>query len=92
MQKEYFNFPSQTLTLNQAKDSLITLAMDVLEKSNKLGSGPKSKVFGELRDKIDNKKGSDGSTNGGNDATWDVKYTSQSLSPTTRSRKNGFAG
>nr|XP_018265835.1 uncharacterized protein I303_02209 [Kwoniella dejecticola CBS 10117]OBR87993.1 hypothetical protein I303_02209 [Kwoniella dejecticola CBS 10117] len=68
-QTEYFNQPSTQLTPSQTRDKLVNLATDLLEKNNKF-TGPKSKVFGELRDKLENK----GSPNGGTEATDDLKY------------------
>ena len=59
------------------RDKLVTIATDYLEAKGKI-DGPKSKVFGELRDALENKKGADGSTNGGNAAEWALKYTSKS--------------
>ncbi|WVQ83805.1 hypothetical protein IAT38_005949 [Cryptococcus sp. DSM 104549] len=69
-QSEYFNQPASEMTPSQARDKLVHLAVDVLESKGAV-EGPKSKVFGELRDALDNK----GSPNGGNEATDGVKHT-----------------
>jgi hypothetical protein len=53
------------------------LALTVLEKEGKLPKGPKSQVFGELRDKLEVKRGSDGTSNGGNAATLGMKHLSR---------------
>jgi len=71
-QQEYFNQPSTQMTISQARDKLVDLALSVLEKNGGLPSGPKSKVFGELRDKLENK----GSPNGGNEGTAALKHNS----------------
>ncbi|WWC87162.1 uncharacterized protein L201_002048 [Kwoniella dendrophila CBS 6074] len=68
-QSEYFNQAASKLTPSETRDKLIHLAVDLLEKNNKI-DGPKSKVYGELRDKLDVKS----SPNGGNEATDDFKY------------------
>ncbi|OCF38885.1 hypothetical protein I317_07334 [Kwoniella heveanensis CBS 569] len=68
-QAEYFNQPSASLTPSEARDKLVHLAVDLLEKKGK-SNGPKSKVFGELRDKLEVKS----SPNGGNEATDGFKY------------------
>jgi len=73
-QTEFFNHPAAHLTPSHVRDRLVEIAMVVLEDSDRLGSGPKSKAFGELRDMVEVKKGADGSMNGGNDATWAFKY------------------
>ncbi|WVQ68891.1 uncharacterized protein L199_007100 [Kwoniella botswanensis] len=68
-QTEYFNQPSTTFTPSEARDKLTHLATDLLEKKHKV-DGPKSKLFGEIREKLENK----GSPNGGTEATDDIKY------------------
>ncbi|WVW78826.1 hypothetical protein I302_100788 [Kwoniella bestiolae CBS 10118] len=68
-QSEYFNQPSSSLTPSETRDKLIHLATDLIEKKHG-NAGPKSKVFGELRDKLEVKS----SPNGGNEATDDFKY------------------
>ncbi|WWC67590.1 uncharacterized protein I206_101500 [Kwoniella pini CBS 10737] len=68
-QNEYFNQSSSQLTPSQTRDKLVELATDLLEQNKKI-NGPKSKVFGEIRDKLEVKS----SPNGGNEATDDFKY------------------
>jgi len=76
-QKEYFNVPVQTLTPSQIRDSLVNLATDLLEAKGKV-SGPKSKVFGELRDALEAKERTENGEkkiHGGNAAEVAMKYT-----------------
>ncbi|KAK8846673.1 hypothetical protein IAR55_005760 [Kwoniella newhampshirensis] len=69
-QEEYFTQASSSLTPSQARDKLVHLAVSILEAKGK-ASGPQSKLFGELRDKLENK----GSPNGGNEATDGLKHS-----------------
>lgn len=67
----------QSLNANQIRDRLVTIAADLLESHGQI-NGPKSKVFGELRDALQNKEGKDGSINGGNTAEAALKHNSVS--------------
>jgi hypothetical protein len=50
VQERYYNVPSANLTPDQIRDQLAEVALDVLEKQGKLGQGPKSAAYGQLRD------------------------------------------
>jgi hypothetical protein len=76
-QREFFNVPSQEMTISQARDSLTDLALGVLDKSGKLGSGPRSQAYGEFRDRLEVKVGQDGAINGGNEALNLMKHASK---------------
>lgn len=76
-QKDYFNVPVQTLTPNEIRDKLVNLATDLLETKGKI-SGPKSKLFGELRDALEAKEkveGGEKKIHGGNAAEPAMKHT-----------------
>lgn len=76
-QREYFNIPAQSLNPGQIRDKLVNLATDLLE-SKGLVNGPKSKVFGELRDALEVKEKHEGGevkTNGGNAGEAGLKHT-----------------
>lgn len=72
----------QSLSANDIRDRLVTIATDVLESHNQI-NGPKSKIYGELRDSLQNKEGKDGSINGGNVAETALKHGSE-LSESSR--------
>lgn len=80
-QKEFYNVPVQSFTADEIRDKLVNIATDVLESHNQI-NGPKSKIYGELRDDLQNKQGKDGSINGGNAAEAALKYNSESSSTT----------
>ena len=66
------------MTPSTCRDKYTELALSVLEKHGKLAQGPKSKSFGEFRDRLEPKKGANGHMNGGNEAMNDMKYLSKS--------------
>ncbi|WRT65112.1 uncharacterized protein IL334_002054 [Kwoniella shivajii] len=68
-QEQYFNQPSASMTPSETRDKLVLLATDLVEKKGKI-AGPKSKLFGEIRDRLEVKS----TPNGGNEATDDLKY------------------
>lgn len=72
-QTEYFNVPVSTMTPSACRDKLTEVALSVLEKHGKLGSGPRSKAFGEFRDRLEVKQKGD-YINGGNESLDDMKY------------------
>ena len=75
-QEQFWNQPVMDMTPSQCRDRLTDLAMGLLEKEGILGSGPKSQVYGQLREAMQNK----GTPNGGNDATDALKYNGTSAS------------
>ena len=77
-QTEYFNVPVSTMTPSACRDKLTEVALSVLEKHGKLGSGPRSKAFGEFRDRLEVKQKGD-YINGGNESLDDMKYLSESV-------------
>jgi hypothetical protein len=77
-QKEFFNVPAQALSMGQARDRLTEIALSVLEEKGALPAGPKSKVFGELRDAMEVRQTADGGINGGNASLDDIKFLSTS--------------
>jgi hypothetical protein len=50
VQERYYNVPAASLTPDQIRDQLCEVALEVLEKEGKLGQGPKSAAYGQLRD------------------------------------------
>ncbi|WWD21981.1 hypothetical protein CI109_106469 [Kwoniella shandongensis] len=68
-QEDFFNQRASNSTPSQARDNLVHLAVSVLESKGK-AKGPQSKVFGELRDRLENKS----SPNGGNEAMDGLKH------------------
>lgn len=77
-QKDFFNVPAQALSMGQARDRLTEIALSVLEEKGALPAGPKSKVFGELRDAMEVRQTADGGINGGNASLDDIKFLSTS--------------
>jgi hypothetical protein len=61
------------LTGNQVRDKLTDIALKVLEDNKRLGSGPKSKAFGEFRSRLS----PDPKGNGGNEGTEGFKHNSE---------------
>jgi hypothetical protein len=79
-QREYFNVPAQSLNPGQIRDKLVNLGTDLLEAKGKV-NGPKSKVFGDLRDALEVKEKHEGGEvkiNGGNAAEAGLKHTGES--------------
>lgn len=73
----FYNRPAASLTLSSLRDKLVEIAVEqVLDKDEASGKGPKSKIFGELRDGLEVKA----SDNGGNEGTEGLKYSRQLLS------------
>ena len=85
-QKDFYNVPVSGMTPSSCRDKLTDLALSVLEKHGKLGKGPRSKPFGDFRDRLEVRVSPDGGTNGGNAATNDMKYLSESCLVTADSR------
>ncbi|WVR04295.1 hypothetical protein IAU60_001295 [Kwoniella sp. DSM 27419] len=52
VREEYLNKPAVDMTPSTARDKLVHLALDLLEKKGKT-SGPLSKAFGEFRGRLD---------------------------------------
>ncbi|WVQ91738.1 hypothetical protein IAS59_005541 [Cryptococcus gattii] len=68
----FYNRPAASLTLSSLRDKLVEIAVEqVLDKDEASGKGPKSKIFGELRDGLEVKA----SDNGGNEGTEGLKYS-----------------
>jgi hypothetical protein len=61
------------LTGNQVRDKLTDIALKVLEDNKRLGSGPRSKAFGEFRSRLS----PDPKGNGGNEGTEGFKHNSE---------------
>lgn len=73
----FYNRPAASLTLSSLRDKLVEIAVEqVLDKDEAGGKGPKSKIFGELRDALEVKAGD----NGGNEGTEGLKYSRQLIS------------
>lgn len=73
----FYNRPAASLTLSSLRDKLVEIAVEqVLDKDEAGGKGPKSKIFGELRDALEVKA----SDNGGNEGTEGLKYSRQLIS------------
>ncbi|KAI9635560.1 uncharacterized protein MKK02DRAFT_32950 [Dioszegia hungarica] len=72
-QSKYFNVPAASLTADQIRDGLTDLALSVLEKSGKLGQGPKSQAYGEFRKRIGVVE-QDGGMNKGTEAFEGMKH------------------
>lgn len=72
----FYNRPAASLTLSSLRDKLVEIAVQVLDKNEAGGKGPKSKIFGELRDALEVKA----SDNGGNEGTEGLKYSRQLIS------------
>ena len=65
------------MTGNQVRDKLTDIALKVLEDNKRLGSGPKSKAFGEFRSRLS----PDPKGNGGNEGTEGFKHNSELDTP-----------
>ena len=61
------------MTGNQVRDKLTDIALKVLEDNKRLGSGPKSKAFGEFRSRLS----PDPKGNGGTEGTEGFKHNSE---------------
>ncbi|KAK4685881.1 hypothetical protein P7C73_g4254, partial [Tremellales sp. Uapishka_1] len=69
-QETYYNQKAAKLTIDEVRDQLVHLAIKTLEEEHAI-SGPTSKVYGDLRAKLEVTT----SPNGGNEATAGLKHT-----------------
>lgn len=81
------NGPGGDLTGNQVRDKLTDIALKVLEENKRLGSGPKSKAFGEFRSRLS----PDPNGNGGNEGTEGFKHNSELVEPAYQSRAEYYS-
>ncbi|TYJ54422.1 hypothetical protein B9479_004932 [Cryptococcus floricola] len=74
-QKEFFNRPASGTTPAHARDQLVGFAVEEVIPANDpdAAKGPKSKLFGELRDALEIKE----SENGGTEGTEGLKYVNK---------------
>lgn len=83
----FYNRPAASFTLSSLRDKLVEIAVQVLDKNEAGGKGPKSKIFGELRDALEVKA----SDNGGNEGTEGLKYSRQLISIHTNKADKKFS-